>query len=518
MARQAYKADVQLALVEDGGKSTTIDSMMVKYIMIEYLYQERHMPVIYLSLALTEALYTEFIEKEKTAKVLLKIQKFNALNANAISRVTINGKFTYIPSTSNPNYTEALDEDSFSDHSAYRTLTMALLSMDLINNSKTSFNGIYSNIDENTLILKALEGLKCVVKPTLYNPTFSTIVIPPVTSRNDLLKFFFQKNPFYDTEYEFFMDFDKSYLVDWSAQAISANDGEPDNIILSIQPVTSANAYMEGIEKVSDGYMMYINPANTNLNLDKTSDNTANQLVFVDDFGDVTYADLNVNNAKGSTVKKTFRRGGNANLYKNIYESNSIIIQISKENIDGDIFTPNKSYKLKNYAGYEQYDGDYSMISKVQVIKNNNGEFGMSLLLYLRKITTITPIGMSVSTRTTYQNTDAASRYLGSIRTNKMVSSTAKTSKKTSKTVRTNKKTSSKSSGTKSTGYKTSLPGVMMMSAGEKSDQFIESKHVAPLIAPERILPKVKTMHAKDGSEQLHIVIKDPDFSNGEKR
>lgn len=514
MARQAYKARVQLALVKDDGEQVTLNHMLVKYIMIEYLYQQRHMPVIYMSLAVTEDLYSLIVENEKTAKMLLTIQKYNVLSDNSLSRIMIKDKFTYIPSTSNPNYTEELDEDSNSDHTGYRTLTMALLSMDLMNNSKTSFNGIYSKIDENTLILKALEGLKCVVKPTLYNPTFDTIVIPPVTSRNDLLKFFFQKNPFYDTEYEFFMDFDKSYLVDWSGEAVSANDGEPDNVIISIQPVTSPYAYAEGIEKVDDGYMMYINPANTNLNLDKTSDNTANQLVFVDDFGDVTYADLNVNNAKGSSVKKTFRRGGNANLYKNIYESNSIVIEVSKENVDTDIFTPNKSFKLKNYKGYEEYDGDYSMIAKVQVIKNIDGEFGLAMLIWLRKITTITPIGMSMSTRATYQNTDAASRYMGSVR--KAKSSSSVTRRTTA--IRTNKRTTTKkSSGTKSKGYKTKAPGVVVMSAGVKSEKFQGVKPVPPLTAPERILPKVKTMHAKEGSEQLHIVIKDPDFSKGEK-
>lgn len=510
MARQAYKAKVQLALVKDDGEQVTINRMLVKYIMIEYLYQSRHMPVIYMSLAITEDLYSLIVENEKSAKMLLILQKYNVLSDNSLSRVTIKGKFTYIPSTSNPNYTEELDEESNSDHSGYRTLTMALLSMELMNNSKTSFNGIYSKIDENTLILKALEGLDCVIKPTLYNPTFDTIVIPPVTSRNDLLKFFFQKNPFYDTEYEFFMDFDKTYLLDWTGDAISANDGEPDNIIISIQPVTSSLSYTEGIEKVDDGYMMYINPANTNLNLDKTSDNTANQLVFVDDYGEVTYADLNVNNAVDSSVKKTFRRGGNANLYKNIYESNSIIIEVTKENIDADIFTPNKSYKLKNYKGYEEYDGDYSMIAKVQMIKNNDGEFCVSVLIWLRKITTITPIGMSMSTRAETSAKDAGSRYMGSIRKTKSGSQT--TSKKN--TIRTNKKNSTKSSTTKLSKVPTQIPGVFLASAGEKSDKFKGVKPVPTLAAPERILPKVKQMHAKEGSEQLHIIIKDPDFKN----
>ena len=46
-----------------------------------------------------------------------------------------------------------------------------------------------------------------------YNKEFPNIIFPPLTSRNEFLKYLFSKYNFYDTDFRFFMDFDKCYLL-----------------------------------------------------------------------------------------------------------------------------------------------------------------------------------------------------------------------------------------------------------------------------------------------------------------
>lgn len=212
--QRAYKADIEIKLVKKDGTSIDIPKLYVKYILLDYQFEHYHMPVVYLSLAVTDRLYTDLIENDKSASINLIIYKYNAETTNALKQLYLKGNFTYIPSTNNPNYTKDISEKSNSKDTSYKGLTLALLDMKILNDSKTSFNGIYSDIDENTLILKALKGIdKCVVKQPLYNPVFDTIIIPPITSKYKLLKFIFQQNPFYDTNFEFFMDF-KNHILE----------------------------------------------------------------------------------------------------------------------------------------------------------------------------------------------------------------------------------------------------------------------------------------------------------------
>lgn len=496
--QKAYKADITLQLIKQDGTLINIPKLYVKYILLNYQYEKYHMPVIYLSLAVTDSLYTDLIDNDKSATINLTIYKYNVESTNSLKQLYLQGKFTYIPSTNNPNYTKDISKQSNSKDTSYKGITLALLDMNLLNQSKTSFNGIYSKIDENTLILKALKGLdKCVVKQPLYNPTFDTIIIPPITSKNNLLKFIFQQNPFYDTNYEFFMDFKRSYLLDWSGGYVDANDGEPGTIIISIQSVSSKYAYYEGLQQDDNSYKLYINPANTNIDINHTTDNTTNQMIFVDENGEIEYVDLNVNNSKGSAVKRTFYRGGNAVLYKNISESSAIGLEVMKENIDGDIFTPNKKIQVTNYKSYNKYDGEYVMSFKNQLIQNIEGEFRFVLLLGLKKVSDIEKLGTKQEVKAVYNSQDAVARYKNSTRTKNIYSYRTSASRKTSKAKSEEAIRSS---------------GVVKLSAGMKCDGSEYVSASLKLNAPSRILPKVKHMEGKDDEiSAIKTFIKQPE-------
>lgn len=429
MAREAFKAKIEVSYILNN-ESYAISSDFVKYIMCENLYESRFMPVIYISLSLDNDLYSKVSSNEKSGKVYLNIQKYNAYSGSSLYKNYIEGQFTYILSTGNLDYAEELTTETDNIDSARRSVTLALMSMELLNLSKTSFNGIYGKIDENTLIVKAMEGMPAVIQKPKYNPVYETILVPPLNSKKKLLKFIFDKCPFYDTNYMFFLDFNKSYLLDLTGEPCPSNDGQLNTVIIEVNRVTSQSSFYEGMETKNGAYCLYVNPANINVSENKGSDKVSNQLVFVDDDGTVDYVDLEINNNDDSTTKQSFKRGSNAKLYKNIAESNTVIIEIVKDNMDGSLITPNKEFIISNYDEYAEYNGNYTLLYKKEIITNNNGDYGISVTFGLRKVGNIVSLGSQIAAAAAKKASSAAGRYSttrSSVGTTKTTTTTSKT-------------------------------------------------------------------------------------------
>ena len=376
--RQAYLCEIQASFILED-EATELDPSYIKYILIENLYITRIIPCIYLSLAVPSELYTKMIENEKEAKFYLDIRRYNAYSDTALSRDCIKGQFTYMMSTSNPNYAKELETSDQSSDVSYRALTLALVSMELLNASKNSFNGIFGNIDTATLMYKAVQGLDAVVKAPKYNAEFETQVIPTLNSRKKLLDYLFNQSPFYDTNFMFFMDFDRTYLIDMTGEGCHVEDGELDSVIFDIDTVVVNESYFEGMEEKNG------------------EDKVANQLITVSEEGEVDYRDLEVNNNIDSDVKQAFKRGGSAALYKNILESNMITIELFKDNLNGTVFTPDKVYSIHNTEDYADYNGTYIMVYKREIVMNRIGTFRSSVQIGLRKVGNITAIGTAMA-------------------------------------------------------------------------------------------------------------------------
>lgn len=392
MARSIIKCKIRVSFIANG-EETKISTQSIKSILIERLYGQLYMPVIYISLSLKNELYDAMMEHENDGKFYVNIQKYNALSEQlSIKTDHIKGLFTYILPTHNPNYSEDLSPESSMDE-AYKTLTIGLISMEIMNAAKTSFNGIFGNIDQYTMLTKATEGIKkLVMKKPPYNATFETIDIPPMPSKTKLLQFIFDKNPFYDTPFIFFMDFDRSYLIDLCGDYCDAEDGQLPNVCIDIRSIIDNASYTEGITVNGDSYQFYVNPANANISPNTAIDNIANQVVFVDD-DYVQKINLNVNKKYGSNVKQSFKRGVNGILYKNMVESNTVAIEFVKENLDSTIITPNKKFILNSYEDHTEYTGLYTLLYKDEIISNVNNEFGFSMSVGLRRVGNVSKIG-----------------------------------------------------------------------------------------------------------------------------
>lgn len=394
--RKAYIGQIELAFDYNNTREK-IEPEKIIYIMIESNYDVNTLPIIYVSVSVDSSLHTKILRHKDNAKFYLNIKKKDKFSGSAIAKEVLSGLFNYIPSSTNPNFKEDL---STSSDNSYSVITLGLISMELTNELRKSFNDIYNGIDSNTLIGLALEGTNCVIEKPTYNDYYNSILVPPVSSRYKFLKFIFDRNAFYDTRFRYFIDFDKSYLLSKKGNPIDGGDGDINSIIIDIRAITEEEAYYSGIETKNGAYYIYINPADSNVVINEGMEKVANQIVSVDEDLGVQYIDLDINKPIDSDTKQMFIRTDNPILYKNELETETIMVEIVKQHIDGSIFTPNKCITVNNYGEYAKYNGRYIMVYKREFFKSVDGEFIMTCNIGLQKVGNIKSSDRVVSSNT----------------------------------------------------------------------------------------------------------------------
>ena len=483
----AYKFQLDLKFKKDN-KSTPIPirSEFIRYIIIESLYTTRMMPVAYISMVVDYQLYNDIYESQNSndseelseSVFLLKINRFDKLAQSALFQTSIDDKFDFIISKESPDYTKELSKGDTSGTGSYRQITLALLSVSLLNAIRAERNkdnsvivsGIFNNIDTNTLVAKVFEGIDnyiggsskskpSVIKPPVHNTEFKkySLIIPPMDSRKKIIDFIFNKAPFYDTQYTFFIDFGRAYLIDRTKDGYKIKDNTYHDVIFDVRDITESEAFVEGVEIKKNSYVIYINPTKSIIIPNRDQDKTANTMISVTDNGTLLDATVNNNGSDKSDTKYVFTRGSNALLYKNNVESNTVTITLGKENLDGSIFTPNKRYRIKYFGDNKRYDGYYYLCEKKEIIVNNSGDIKGATEFILKKVGKISNIGdtnedgeienagdykdigskLSNEYIGTVSSTDS-SRYSQSTNINNSSTKKVPTNKKTMVTVKTN--------------------------------------------------------------------------------
>lgn len=385
--RQAYGASVSLSYILDK-QSIPIAPERIKYIIIDTNYETEIMPKLYMSISVDTSLYNYITNYKDEGKFKLRIQRKNVFSRTSLSTMLINDTFAYIPSTTNADYLRDISEGGSSDDS-YKNILIGLISTTITDNLRKSFNYIYNNIDQQTLVSLATEGLKIVTKPLTYNKKYDSILVPPVTTRNEFLKYIFDTDNFYDTNMLFFMDFNRSYLLARDGSSITNSDDPIDDVYIDIKSLSNDSSYYDGIDIIQNSYYLYVNPMNSNVIIPDGMNKIVNRLVVVDDDEELQMLDVSLNNNFDNTIKEMFIRAENGSVFKNDLESENVIVEISKKQTDGYSFTPNKSYIVNNFGNYKKHNGRYLIASKKEYFRvTASGDFTSTCYLALRKIGT----------------------------------------------------------------------------------------------------------------------------------
>jgi hypothetical protein len=355
-----------------------------------------------------------------------------------------------VTSSNSVNYTSILNEGAkevsgnsktASNDQSYRTLMIGLVSIKQTNTLRKNFNGIYNNIDTSTLLAIALEGTETIVETPKYNTNYESYYVSPVTTRYQMINSLFKKDPFYDTQFRYFMDFDRSYLLSKDGKAVQVAKGTPQNVIIDIKDITDTDAYKEGFTEANGSYVVYVNSSDVSIIENNSTEKVTTNIVAVDDDTSGTLSTgIDGNTSEDSDTKVTYVRGNNAKVVRNDIESNNVLIQLIKRNIDTAIFTPNRSITIRNFVGNEKFNGNYVLLSKKEVYKLNAGEFTIACTVSLSRVPDNVEAEMKEAKKkkTTKKTSNTTKK-------NSTTKNTTKKSKATSKTA-TIKKSSAKAS------------------------------------------------------------------------
>ena len=136
-----YTADISLSFVS---KSETIEIMPenISYIMIDRDYETQILPIIYMNIAVNHSLQNKIVQSRETSKFLLNITRNNENSVINIGRKSISGLFSYLTADTNPNYREDFTDEEDIVGNAYTRMTIGLVSVELSNNLRKTFNNI----------------------------------------------------------------------------------------------------------------------------------------------------------------------------------------------------------------------------------------------------------------------------------------------------------------------------------------------------------------------------------------
>lgn len=376
-----YKASVNSAI-----NRINIEPRRIKFLLIENVYENKNiLPIVYVSIALPSDLYTKVVSSNETSKFYLKIRKKNALSNTSVYRKTVEDTFTYVTSSTSPNYSDKIDV--VSDES-YKSIMIGLVSDTMTNTLRKMYNGVYQNIDQTQLLKLVTEGLgKVVMAPLKYNKLYPEFIVPPTTSRYKMLYYLFEQDPFYDSMFTFFMDFDKTYIIPKNGDAVDSQDGNPSNVIINVKDFTASEAYTDGYTISNGAYVIYVNGVNVNMIINNATSKVTNNIIgYWDQYTEIQDLNIDNNNTEDNTLKTTFIRSNNAAALRNELESDSVILELLKQNLDGEIFEPNRSYNVSNYTSYEKYNGTYFLIYKREFYYPvGDGDFIISTNVGLKK-------------------------------------------------------------------------------------------------------------------------------------
>ena len=440
--QHAYEGEITLAFdykssVNSSVQREYIESERIKYLLVEYLYENVNiLPVVYVSVWVSSDMYTKIVDSNETSKFYLKVQKFDGLSRNTVSTKVIEDTFTYVVSSTNNNYADKLNVNALD---AYKGIMIGLVSEEMTNKLRKTYNGVYQKVDQKNLVDMATEGLgKVIMAPIKYNKQFTEYVIPPITSRYKLLNFLFENDPFYDSMFTFFMDFSKTYLIPKNGNPVDGKDGIPSTVIINIKNYDAMEAMTDGYSIENGAYVVYVNGVNVNTTINNATSKVSNNIVgYWDSYPKIQDLSIDNNNTEGNETKTMFTRSNNAAGIRNEIESDSVIVELLKQNLDADIFEPNKCFRVSNYGDYAKYDGAYFLMYKRELYTlTAGGRFTINTNVGLKK---------AAVEETARAITNELSR------TTLAVTSTGKTT--STKTKKTSLKSKSASRSAKKTGY-----------------------------------------------------------------
>lgn len=394
---EQYNYKIMLKYINETNVEVEIDSDQIQYILIDKDFETLNMPVITIFGSIEKNILDDMIRHSNDSLVTLGIFKYD--NTNQSDNVTekyFNDRFIYILNE-DLSRTEKLDNpqgiDSKTGNRQYKEVTIFLIQQDAINNNRQTINGVYHNASMNSLILQSTNYLgNMLLEPISYDTKFDQVIIPPMDSISNYIKYLNDNlGVFYDTPYRFFIDFDTTYLVSSSGNAIRARNQYIYTIVIDIREIDVNVSEEPGayVDLRSGKYTIGIDASKVEYVKNNVSNKMVNKVTVINSKGEVFQQDIDDNKARiTSTINQIMNVSNNdqntINPISYSVESANITITIVKNDLDASLFTINKEYII-NDPVHESYSGRYILLNVKQLFIKQNGNFIMSTVLKFKR-------------------------------------------------------------------------------------------------------------------------------------
>lgn len=389
MVSVLYRFTAEASVIIDD-RIIDIPMESISSIVINKDYDKSNRPIIYLSFSIQPSLYDDMVFNSETALVNLRIQKKDANTEWSINEDYIHDVFTYLIDT-NPDYYKSI-RNTDDNANTYINGTIALFKKDIIDRIKHLHNDIIKNSTQTSIIRRYTRDINLVMESLTYNATIPSIIIPPMESLTELLGFLNDFHVLYDKKYRYFEDFDTVYLLNQSGKPIHDKD-EYDTVLIDILDTMDSKNKDGGIDvdTKSRVYIMNVDALYTSMNLNNTQTKEYNKIIGVSSTGDIEKLELNGNPSEDDMDKVLLRRISNDNMkylnnIKNEINSSAVVLQITRGELDSSIITPNKEYLVNAYDKYKEYNGNFLLSYKKELLIKKGTEFISETIIGLRKV------------------------------------------------------------------------------------------------------------------------------------
>ena len=377
-----YKYQIEVNW-NDGSKLTPIPIEHIRSAMNYFDYDKLNMPILYLTVNTGKQLIDKIVLGKQNSTFMINIRKVSS-NDNSLVEDYIKDEFLYflVDDINYTDVTEYTPNDNKDRDDVFRRITFGCIKLDTVNKNKKLFNGVYRGVTNMGLVLWATEQLDNLIIEPMLSSNYDELIVPPIDTLAKLLNYLNERSAFYTTDYRYFLDYDKSYIMSSSGIGIPTRDDPINDIIISVCDPSQPSAYIQGVSK-DDQAKAYVVPVNANesrMYIDTVIEKSFNSLYGITGDGNTKELQLNLSNNKNSVVRNKYLRVPYENLgildiIKNKMEIGNKFLTISKANMDCSILTMNKRYSIRNYDKYSDIDGDYIIASKKEVFVKEADDF-----------------------------------------------------------------------------------------------------------------------------------------------
>lgn len=389
MKGNSYKYNIQLTYMKDDIE-INLDYKNILTMAIDYNYEKKNMPTLLIRVGIDKSIIDHMISN-KNNTIILSITKFKESNGIHIRKPVIKSEFFYFLDN-NMSFTDDIDygnKENKENKDIYKIISLGLIQKDIVLNNKTLINTVYKDTHLLDIICDVFKEKNLVIEPFVNNDDIKCLIVPPMETVSKFLTYLDDRYTFYNTPYRFFYDFNKTYLLSSSGRGVPVKNEKYNAIFIYVDNTITDQSKFDGMKEDSElkAYMINVDAAAINISVDKATTISYNQIIGVNSEGE--YQSVNINsNLDGDRYKVTRLSNERFDVLdnlKNELESNNIVINIIKGELDSTVFTLNKEYYIKNYNKLADKNGKFLLSAKKEIYIKESEYFNMTTILTLKK-------------------------------------------------------------------------------------------------------------------------------------